>query len=84
MTATEPSPAEPEDELLELQSQVGMNFMFLTVLLNHCCHMACMRVVIKNLGRSCLPRKETLHCCCFLWGNLYCIDAGDSFALFQG
>ncbi|NWV50737.1 C2D1B protein, partial [Daphoenositta chrysoptera] len=26
MTATEPSPAEPEDELLELQSQVGMDF----------------------------------------------------------
>ncbi|NXU09906.1 C2D1B protein, partial [Pardalotus punctatus] len=39
MTATEPSPAEPEDELLELQSQVGMSFMFLTVLLNHCCHL---------------------------------------------
>ncbi|NXY61666.1 C2D1B protein, partial [Callaeas wilsoni] len=37
MTATEPSPSEPEDELLELQSQVGMSFMFLTVLLNHCC-----------------------------------------------
>ncbi|NWV17373.1 C2D1B protein, partial [Origma solitaria] len=30
MTATEPSPSEPEDELLELQSQVGMSFMFLT------------------------------------------------------
>ncbi|NWI06686.1 C2D1B protein, partial [Tichodroma muraria] len=30
MTATEPSPAEPEDELPELQSQVGMSFMFLT------------------------------------------------------
>ncbi|NWT19356.1 C2D1B protein, partial [Vireo altiloquus] len=30
VTATEPSPTEPEDELLELQSQVGMNFMFLT------------------------------------------------------
>ncbi|NXT68429.1 C2D1B protein, partial [Chaetops frenatus] len=39
MTATEPSPAEPEDELSELQSQVGMSFMFLTALLNHCCHL---------------------------------------------
>ncbi|NXY00868.1 C2D1B protein, partial [Pteruthius melanotis] len=39
MIATEPSPAEPEDELLELQSQVGMNSMFLMVLLNHCCHL---------------------------------------------
>ncbi|NXO72212.1 C2D1B protein, partial [Phainopepla nitens] len=43
MTTTEPSepsPAEPEDdELPELQSQVGMSFMFLTVLLNHCCHL---------------------------------------------
>ncbi|NXD21025.1 C2D1B protein, partial [Spelaeornis formosus] len=39
MTATEPSPAEPEDELSDLQSQVGMNFMFLTLLLNHCCHL---------------------------------------------
>ncbi|NXP66482.1 C2D1B protein, partial [Chloropsis cyanopogon] len=28
MTATEPSPAEPEDELPELQSQVGMSFVF--------------------------------------------------------
>ncbi|NWZ84845.1 C2D1B protein, partial [Poecile atricapillus] len=34
MTTTEPSPAEPEDELPELQSQVGMSFMFLPVLLN--------------------------------------------------
>ncbi|NXN80222.1 C2D1B protein, partial [Bombycilla garrulus] len=50
MTTTEPSPAEPEDELPELQSQVGMSFMILTVLLNHCCHVACMRVIIKNLG----------------------------------
>ncbi|NXA04674.1 C2D1B protein, partial [Sapayoa aenigma] len=37
MTLTEPSTAEPEDEQPELQSQVGMGFMFLTVLLNHCC-----------------------------------------------
>ncbi|NWV59908.1 C2D1B protein, partial [Malurus elegans] len=39
MTPTEPSPDEPEDELLELQSQVGVSFMFLTVLLNHCCQL---------------------------------------------
>ncbi|NWS15442.1 C2D1B protein, partial [Pachyramphus minor] len=30
LIATEPSPAEPEDEQPELQSQVGMSFMFLT------------------------------------------------------
>lgn len=66
MTATESSPAEAEDELPELQSQVGMSFVFMAVLLNHCCHMACMRVIIKNLGRVCLPRKKKLHYCCFL------------------
>ncbi|NXB52045.1 C2D1B protein, partial [Leucopsar rothschildi] len=38
MTATEPSPTEAEDELPELQSQVRMSFVFLTVLLNHSCH----------------------------------------------
>lgn len=83
MTATEPSPAEPEDELPELQSQVGMSFVFLTLLLNPCCHVACMRVIIKNLGRSCLPRKKKLHYCCFLWGNQCWMGAGDSLALFQ-
>ncbi|NWW72852.1 C2D1B protein, partial [Climacteris rufus] len=30
MTTTEPSPAEPEDELLELQSQVGVSFVLLS------------------------------------------------------
>ncbi|NXM87943.1 C2D1B protein, partial [Oenanthe oenanthe] len=39
MTPTEPSPSEAEDELPELQSQVGMSFVFLTILLNQCCHL---------------------------------------------
>ncbi|NWI52425.1 C2D1B protein, partial [Calyptomena viridis] len=39
MTPTGPSTAELEDEQPELQSQVGMSCMFLTVLLNHCCHL---------------------------------------------
>lgn len=60
MTATEPSPAEAEAELPELQSQVRMSFVFLTVLLNHCCHLACMRVIVKHLQRPCLPRTKNL------------------------
>ncbi|NXG14444.1 C2D1B protein, partial [Grallaria varia] len=35
LIATEPCPAEPEDEQPELQSQVGMSSMLLTALLNH-------------------------------------------------
>lgn len=59
MTATEPSPAEAEAELPELQSQVGMNFVFLSFaesLLSlglyegHC----------QASGRPCLPRKKNL------------------------
>ncbi|NXL44999.1 C2D1B protein, partial [Podilymbus podiceps] len=38
--AMEPSTAEPENE----QPEVGKSFMFLTVLLNHCSHAACMRL----------------------------------------
>ncbi|NXM32385.1 C2D1B protein, partial [Oxyruncus cristatus] len=49
LIATEPSPAETEDEQPELQSQVGMSFMFLTVLLNHCCH-AGMRITNRDLS----------------------------------
>ncbi|NXH09638.1 C2D1B protein, partial [Bucco capensis] len=38
--AMEPSTAELENEQPELQRQVGKSFIFLTVLLNHCCHAA--------------------------------------------
>ncbi|NXN93257.1 C2D1B protein, partial [Rhinopomastus cyanomelas] len=38
--AMEPSTDESESEQLELQLQVGKSFMFLKVLLNHCCHAA--------------------------------------------
>ncbi|NXO56012.1 C2D1B protein, partial [Aramus guarauna] len=47
--AMEPSTDEPENEQPELQPQVGKSFMFLTVLLNHCCHAAYMRVTNKDL-----------------------------------
>ncbi|NXE86199.1 C2D1B protein, partial [Menura novaehollandiae] len=53
MTATEPSTAEPEDELLELQSQVGMSFMFLTVL--------CMYEGHKQGSREVFELQQTLE-----------------------
>lgn len=83
--AMEPSTAEGENEQPELQPQVGKSFMFLTVLLNHRCHAAFMRVTNKDLDRSsCPPRKEKLHYCCLLCGNQCCIDIGEFFALFRG
>lgn len=53
----EPSTAEPENEEPELQPQVGKSFMFLTVLLNPCCHTAYTRVINKDLEIF-LPSKE--------------------------
>ncbi|KFO64483.1 Coiled-coil and C2 domain-containing protein 1B, partial [Corvus brachyrhynchos] len=50
MTATEPSPAEPEDELLELQSQVGMNFIELQQTLEG--RIADYRTAISNAKES--------------------------------
>ncbi|KFM13022.1 Coiled-coil and C2 domain-containing protein 1B, partial [Aptenodytes forsteri] len=47
--AMEPSTAEGENKQPELQPQVGKSFMFLTVLLNHRCHAAYMRVTNKDL-----------------------------------
>lgn len=59
MIAMEPSTAEPEDEQPELQQQVGKSFVFLTFLLNHCCHAAYTRVTNKDLERSsCPPWKK--------------------------
>ncbi|NXP15275.1 C2D1B protein, partial [Thinocorus orbignyianus] len=47
--AMEPSTIEPENEQPELQPQVGKSFVFLTVLLNHCCHAAYGGVTNKGL-----------------------------------
>ncbi|NXK03488.1 C2D1B protein, partial [Herpetotheres cachinnans] len=46
--AMEPSTAEPENEQPELQPQVGKSFMFLTLLLNHCCHAAYLQQTIEE------------------------------------
>lgn len=82
--AMEPSTAEPENEEPELQPQVGKSFMFLTVLLYHCCRAAYTRVMNKDLQRSSWPpRKEKLCYWCLLCGNQCCIDTGDFFALFR-
>lgn len=83
--AMELSTAESENEQPELQPQVGKSFVFLTVLLNHCCRAAHTRVTDQHLeSLSCLPRKEKPHYVCLLCGNQCCIDIGECFALFRG
>ncbi|NXF89861.1 C2D1B protein, partial [Eubucco bourcierii] len=49
MIAVEPSTDEPEEDQPEMQPQVGQSFIFLTAVLNHCCHATYTEVTNKNL-----------------------------------